>query len=146
MDLKTLQDEWKRDASIDKTELGNAAVHVPDLHAKYLTYLSNARLLYRKAQVDYTKSRQLRYKYYRGELSQEELTALGWDQYLLSTPVKSDMDRFLNVDPILIPKEDKVILLETLCEFLESVLKSIGSRGWDIKNAIQWLTWTSGQG
>ena len=144
MKLTELQESWKTDAQIDHTNLGRSAARTPELHAKYLNLLTSARLQTRKAESDYFKLRRIKYRYFRGELTRQELTDLGWDQYQGVKPIKNEMDEFLQTDNDLITSQDKLEYLRTVLYQLESILKSIHSRTWDIKNAIEWEKFSNG--
>lgn len=144
MKLTELQDAWKTDAQIDHTNLGRSAARTPELHAKYLNLLTSARLQARKAESDYYKLRNVKYRYFRGELTRQELDNLGWAQYQGVKPLKSDMDEMLSTDSDLITAQDKLEYLKTVLYQLESILKSIHSRTWDIKNAIEWEKFSNG--
>ena len=52
--------------------------------------------------------------------------------------LRSDMRDQLDSDPDVIKQQDKVYYLETTVDFLDRVLRSLNSRGWDIKNAVEW--------
>ena len=144
MKLTELQEEWKKDSVIDETNLGRAAAKTPQLHAKYLNLLTSAKLQQRKAESDYLKLRRVKYRYFRGELNRDELQALGWNQYQGVKPIKNEMDEFLQTDEDLITAQDKLEYLRTVLLQLESILKSLHSRTWDIKNSIEWTKFTNG--
>lgn len=144
IDLDQLQRMWQEDSKIDDINLDKESVNVPNLHAKYLTMLSTAKLNLQKERSDYYKLRRFKWRYYRGELSQNELNDLGWDQYLGAKPLKNEMDEQLDGDFDLIKKKDRIVYWETIVDVLERILRSIASRGWDIKNAIEWHKFTNG--
>lgn len=144
MKLTELQEAWNTDSHIDHTNLGRSAARTPELHAKYLNLLTSARLQARKAESDYYKLRNVKYRYFRGELTRQELENLGWPQFQGVKPLKGEMDEFLSTDSDLITAQDKLEYLRTVLYQLESILKSIHSRTWDIKNAIEYMKFTSG--
>lgn len=144
MRLEELQQMWTEDAKVDQTHLGRSAARVPELHAKYIGILSNVRLQYRKTETDYIKAKKLKGRYYRGELSKEELLELGWDQYLNARPLKNEMDEILNSDDDIIKLIDKLEYIKTIMLHLEQIIKSINSRTWDIKSAIEWEKFRNG--
>lgn len=144
MKLQELQDLWVNDCKIDETNLGRSAARVPELHAKYLNMLSTVRLQYRKADVEFLKVKKLKTRYYRGELTHAEHKDLGWEPYLLNKPLKNEMEEVLNADDDVIKYIDKLEYLKTLLLHLEQILKSINSRTWDIKSAIEWAKFQSG--
>jgi hypothetical protein len=144
MKIQEIQDMWAEDCKIDQTNLGRSAARVPELHAKYLNMMSSVRLQYRRAEVEYLRVQKLKVRYYRGELSKEELTALGWEQYLNARPLKNEMDVVINSDDDIIRLVDKLEYLKTVMYQLEQIIKSINSRTWDIKSSIEWYKFTNG--
>ena len=142
--LQELQEMWQEDCKVDQLNLGQESTRIPELHSKYLNHLTTLRLQCRKAQSELLKHRRLKWKYYRGELDQKELNDLGWDQYLGNAPLNNQMNDFLDTDPDVIKQTDKVEYLETCLYQLESILKQVGSRSFDIRNAIEWTKFTNG--
>ena len=61
-----------------------------------------------------------------------------------SCPLLDEMDEFLTVDLHLVQYQDKVEYFKTVLYQLEQIIRSINSRGWDIKNAIEWQKFTNG--
>jgi hypothetical protein len=98
MKLSELTDEWTKDAPINETNLGHEAARVPILHAKYITVLSKTKLQLRKAESDYLNTRRLKYKYFRGEMTKQELEDENWSQYQGNKPLKNEMDELLECD------------------------------------------------
>lgn len=144
MKLSEIQDMWKEDCKINMTNLGQEAAHVPVLHAKYLALLTSTKLQLRKTEVDYLRLKKIKERYFRGELSKEELNELGWEQYLLNKPLKNEMDEFIKTDDDIIQCIDKIEYYKTLLYQLEQIIKSINSRTWDVKSAIEWYKFTNG--
>ncbi len=144
MKLTDLQEEWSKDSAINETNLGREATRVPLLHSKYLTLLSNTKLMLKKAESDYFNLRRKKYKYYRGEMTREELSEEGWEQYQGNKPLKNEMDEFLQCDSELIKLTEKIEYHKTVLYFLEQVIRSINSRTWDIKSAIEYAKFTNG--
>lgn len=144
MKLSEIQEQWEQDSRIDETNLGRESVRVPTLHAKYLSLLSKTKLQYRKAESDYYNTRRKKYRYYRGEMTREELEEEGWQQFQGNKPLKNEMDEFLQCDEHLILLQDKMEYFKTVTYTLEQIIRSINSRTWDIKSAIEWTKFTNG--
>lgn len=144
MKLSEIQESWNEDSKIDETNLGREAIRTPTLHSKYLTFISKAKLLHRKAQADYFNVRRMKYRYYRGELTRQELQDMGWEQYQGNKPLKNEMDEFLQCDKDLIDLQDKIEYHQTVIYTLEQILRSINSRTWDIKSGIEWNKFSNG--
>jgi len=144
MKLTEIQEQWQEDARIDQTNLGNESVRVPLLHAKYLTVLSTSKLQLRKAESNYYNTRRLKYRYYRGEMSRDELEQEGWSQFQGNKPLKNEMEEFLQCDADLLSLQDKTEYFKTVVYTLEQIIRSINSRTWDIKSAVEWTKFTNG--
>ena len=133
-----------KDCKLDELDLGSESTRTPVLHSKYVTLLSNSKLQLRKAVADLKRLENVKSDYYRGELSKEELDQLGWEPWRKNAVLRSDMRDQLDSDPDIIKQQDKVYYLETTVDFLDRVLRSLNSRGWDIKNAVEWNKLQSG--
>ena len=144
MKLSEIQQDWSVDSKINEFELGREAIKVPMLHSKYLTILSNTKLQLRKADSDYYRLRQLKYRYYRGELTQKELEDNEWNQWQGNKPLKNEMDELLECDNKLIELQDKIEYFKTTIYTLEQIIRSLNSRTWDIKSGIEWAKFTNG--
>lgn len=144
MKLSEIQEEWKKDSQISEIDLGRESLKTPQLHSKYLTFLSNAKLRLRKEESKYFNLRRLKYKYYRGEMSRDELEELSWIQFQGNKPLKNEMDEYLQCDEELNTCMDNIEYLKTSIYTLEQIIRSINSRTWDIKSAIEYVKFTSG--
>lgn len=144
MTLDELQQMWENDAEIDDNYLGENSVATPKLHAKYIKLLVGAKLKHTKLQSDYLLLRKNKFRLYRGEMSRDELTNLGWDQWQGVKPLKNEMDEFLQGDSDLVTIKVKIDYLETMIYFLESVLSQIKARDWQIKTAVEWKRFLAG--
>ena len=142
--LNELQDEWTSDCKIDELNLGKASTKTPELHSKYLNHLTTFKLQLRKHESQMLSLRRIKWKYYRGELSKEELLELGWTQYLGNHPLKNEMIEFLDSDPDVIKVVDKIEYIKACLYQCELIMKSLSSRTWDIKSAIEWHKFTNG--
>lgn len=145
MNLEELQNMWDIDCAIDDNYLGEQSTATPKLHAKYVKLLVNVKLKHTKLSSDYNMLRKNKFRYYRGELSRDELSQLDWPQWQGVKPLKNEMDEFLQGDTDLNTLRVKIDYLETMIYFLESVLGQIKARDWQIKSAITWKQFLAGQ-
>lgn len=144
MKLDDLKKEWEKDSEIDETKLSQESLSTPRLHSKYLGILMDTKQKLIRKKYDYTQLKLLKIRYYKGELTKAELEEYGWDQWQYNKPLKSEMNDILEGDEDLITEKLKLEYLEAVVYFLESVLGSIKNRGFDIKNAITWNQYISG--
>lgn len=138
MNLEQLMEMWSKDCAIDDNHLGEASTDTPNLHSKYINHLVSFKLKLAKTKGEYNLLRKNKFRYYRGELSRQELEDLGWQQWQGTKPLKNEMEEFLQGDTELVQMEQKVEYLNTIVFFLESVMNAIKQRDWQIRNSIQW--------
>jgi hypothetical protein len=144
MNIDQIQDMWEVDAEIDDNYLGEHATKTPKLHAKYIKLLTGVKLKHTKLQSDYNLMRKAKFRYYRGELSRDELNDLGWAQWQGVKPLKNEMDEFLQGDTDLNTMRVKIDYLETMIYLLESILTQIKARDWQLKSGIEWKRFLAG--
>jgi hypothetical protein len=144
MNLEELQNMWAEDCIIDDNHLDRESVNTAKLHSKYLNNLIAFKLKLAKMRADYNNLRQHKFRFYRGELSREELTLLGWEQWQGIKPLKNEMEEFLGGDNDLNNLDIKVQYIQSVVEFLESIMNQIKARDWQIRNSIEWKKFISG--
>ena len=142
--IKFINDEWKKDSVIDQTNLGKSAAKNGELHAKYLVHLTDARLAIRKVETELLKLRKVKVRYYNSELPKEELAAKKWNPYGKTRPLKTELLELIECDDDILEVQERLEKLKTFQVQVESIMKSLSNRGWDIKSAIQWHTFTNG--
>jgi hypothetical protein len=94
MNLEELMEQWEQDSKIDDNHLGEASTNSPNLHSKYINIIVSYKLKLAKTRGDYNMLRKNKFRYYRGELSRQELEDLGWQQWQGVKPLKNEMDEF----------------------------------------------------
>ena len=144
MKLDEIQEMWEQDCNIDDNYLGEAATITPKLHSKYIRLLIDAKLKHSKLTSDYNQLRKIKFRYYRGEMSRQELAELQWDQWQGTKPLKNEMDEILTGDVDLNNIHIKMEYLGAMIYLLESILGQIRSRDFQIKNGIEWKKFLAG--
>lgn len=144
MKIDEIQVMWEQDCGIDDNYLGEAATFTPKLHSKYIKLLIEAKLKLSKLNSDYNTIRKTKFRYYRGEMSREELKTEGWDQYQGIKPLKNEMDEILTGDDSLNSISLRIEYLSSMIYLLESILGQIRSRDFQIKNGIAWKQFLAG--
>jgi predicted DNA-binding transcriptional regulator YafY len=135
---------WEADSEIDSNHLDSASIDTAKLHAKYLKILIEAKLKKTKLDIEYNNLRKIKFRYYRGEMTRQELSDRGWEPWQYNKPLKTEMDEFLKGDEDLNVILARIELIDTMVYALESILNQIKARGWDIKNAIAWKQFLAG--
>lgn len=142
--LESILVMWEADSQIDDNHLGEASTTTPKLHAKYLKLLVEAKLRQTKLNIEFNNLRKLKFRYYRGELTREELESLGWDQWQYNKPLKAEMDEFLKGDEDLSKIQTRMDYIDTMVYALESIMTQIKSRDFQLSNGIKWKAFLAG--
>ena len=96
-----------------------------------------------KADSDLKTLTKDKWLYYSGKMSEEQLTTLGWEAFELSL-LRTDLDRFIDSDKDVIILQNKYILQKEKVNYLESVVKLIANKIWNIRAALDWIKFTQG--
>jgi hypothetical protein len=102
--------------------------------------LNKWKLLQTKANTDYYKLRKEKWEYYTGKAPQQVYAERPFNLKIL----KTDIDKYMESDDELVKLKSKVEYIQTVIDFLDSTIKQISNRGFQIKNAIDWRKFTSG--
>lgn len=137
MTIEEILSEWKNDAVVDRLELGEAASSVSSLHAKYLSLLFKERSKHLKITKDLSAMKKLRWEYWNGMLSMEEIREFGWEPQSLKL-LKQDIPMYLESDPILSDIQLRASIQQEKIKVLESILQHLGQRGYNLTSAINW--------
>lgn len=139
-----LMEQWKNDSSFDQTKLMHTMYNHPVLHSRYLTLLQEYKIKLRKHAMKYAKLKQIKIRYYSGELTKEQLAELGWDQYLFKKPLKSEMEALLDADTDLQVLQEESLYIETLVSATEMIMKDISNRYFLFKNLVEYEKFQAG--
>jgi hypothetical protein len=137
MKLEEIQLLWERDAQIDRTELGEESLRIPQLHSKYFKIFSQERLLLRKMEADFKQMYKNKYEWYNGSISEESLKEHEWEPNPLKI-LRTDIPMHLEADRDLQSLSLKMEMQKEKVEFVEAIIKSLTTRGFQIKSAIDW--------
>lgn len=140
MDIDKINAMWETDSVIDDILLDKASLKIPQLHQKYLQILTNFRLLHKKASQELDRARFLKWMYYSGKADPKVYEEKPFPYKVM----KSDVQNWVNVDEDIHKIELKLELYETTMKTLEEILKQIHQMSYNIKNVIQWRTFTGG--
>jgi len=140
--IEQILNHWEKDSVIDSTEPGKELIRIPILHNKYLTILIKHKLASKKANFDYLRLKKIKWEYYTGKLSREELEEHGWEQFKFT--LKSDITTYLESDSDLIRLLEKKMYHEEVIIMIESIMKELNSRTYQLKDFIAWEKFING--
>lgn len=138
-----LKSMMETDSKVDRINLDSEAINIPAIHNKYLKILMDLKMDYRKAERAMQLMRKLKWEYYTGKMSKEDLAKQGWDACQLRI-LKTDLDIYMNSDPDLQKAQKYIDELEVKIEMIESYTKTVLNRHWMIKTAVDWQKFTHG--
>lgn len=129
--------EWKKDSNINQLDIRLEILKSSSLHSKYIEKLLNFKDLYRKIELKLIFLKKVKSKYYKGEMTKEELKENGLDQYQGLKPVKSELEHLLSIDNDVIEINNDLISCKNILDMIESILNQIKSRSYDLKTFIE---------
>lgn len=141
--IEDIFQEWDKDSRINLDELDVESSKIPLLHNKYYKLYIPESLKLKKMTGDLKKIRLLKYEYYSGTLSNEECSHYGWQQFQKKL-MKSDVDRYVDADSDVIQRTLKVSLQQEKVDFLADILKSLVSRGYNLRVAMDFIRFKNG--
>jgi hypothetical protein len=137
MKLEDIHDMWGEDCDIDRTELGEESLKLPKFHSKYLRIYSEERLILKTMEAYRKQYVKLKYDYYRGILPEEDLKENGWQPFQLNV-IKSEVPMYIDSDKDIVKLNIRLAQQQEKVDVLDSIIKSIKDRGFQIKNAIEY--------
>jgi|TARA_R100000030_G_scaffold97056_1_gene85723 hypothetical protein len=140
MNLELIENLWDEDSKIDNDELHTESTKVPSLHSKYYKIYNNILVLKKGQENKYKVLRRDKWEYYSGKASPEVYVEKPFDFKVL----KADLDKYLDADDELIKCISKIDYYDIMLSYLESILKVIQNRTYQIKNAIEWQRFIRG--
>ena len=143
INLEAIQEMSEKDAKIDRDNLHEESLNIPSLHAKYFELYNTIFLLRKKAEQQRKNVRHERYEYYSGKADPEVYEK---DPFGNKIRDKDTMQKYLDADEKLSTTSLKIDYYDTMLVYLESILKVIQNRTYQIKNAIEIMRFNSGLG
>ena len=146
MNLETVLEMWKKDSEIPQYNLDETSRQTPTLHAKYMEFMSIARLQMKKAEMDQKTLLKKKWLYYNGKMTQEQIEKEGWDfdPFEGLKVLKGEMDYYYDADTDIQKSEEKITYSKTYIETLTEIINVLKWRHSTIKNIIDWRRFESG--
>jgi len=143
MKLEDIFTEWEKDSKVDLYNLSQESIKIPKLHHKYYEMFSKERLILRRMEGDFKILARNKHDWYSGTLDEDTLRELEWEPYLQKI-MRSDVSTFVDSDSDIIQYNLKLALQREKVELLESIIKSLTNRGFQIKAAIDFERFKAG--
>ena len=143
LSLEAIQEMWEKDAKIDRDNLHEESLTIPSLHAKYFELYNTIFLLRKRAEQQRKNIRHERYEYFSGKADLEVYVENPFGKKIRD---KDTMTKYLDADEKLSNASLKIDYYDTMLVYLESILKVIQNRTYQIKNAIEFMRFNAGLG
>jgi hypothetical protein len=132
---------WEKDAEIDRHKLDDESLHVPKLHHKYLSIYLDIKskkiaLIHRLENLK--KEKEL---YYSGQATSDVYKEQPFD---LKLKTKSGVEKHVNTDPEVNKLIQRIEYMDVMIDGVQHIMDQIKWRSSSIKNAIDYLRFTSG--
>lgn len=143
MKLEEIYEMWSKDCEIDMVNISNESSNIPKLHNKYMMIYMQEGLKLKKMKTDYKQLKLLKEQYYKGELDISELKEYGWEPQPLKI-LRQDIPSYIEADNDIVKLTLKIGLQESIVDYLESILRQISNRGYQLKTIVDWERFRTG--
>lgn len=143
IDLDTIQKMWEQDSKMDMDNLHVESLNIPILHSKYYNLYNELLLLRKRADQQKRNIRHERYEYYSGKADPEVYIDNPFPKKIRD---KDTMQKYLDADEKLSTVCLKIDYYDTMLVYIESILKMIQNRTYQIKNSIEFMKFNAGLG
>lgn len=146
IDLNAIHDMWAEDCKIDNLKLDDASRETPNLHAKYLRLLTEAKLQLKRSEFKQKSLLKDKWLYYNGKMDQDTLDEKGWDPDPFNglKVMKGEMEYYYDSDPEIQKSEELIEYWKTVKDTLTDIIDNIKWRHQTIRNMISWRQFESG--
>ena len=139
MNLDEIQASWAEDSKLDPDNLHNESIKIPSLHSKYYNIYNNIVLLKKMEENKYKILKKKKWLYYTGKAAPDVYKENPFDHKVL----KPDIDKYMDADEDIMRLVSKIEYYQTMLSFIDSILKTILNRTYQIKNAIEFMRFTA---
>lgn len=143
MKLDEIQELWNTDVEISEHELDSESLKIPKLHSKYYNIYTKEKLLLYKLESELKFLKLEKYEFYSQGHTKETMEK-GWIMPAKGVIIKSEIPIYMEGDKDIIDLNLRIAVQKEKTEFLESIIKSLNNRGFQIKSAIDFMKWKSG--
>lgn len=143
MTIDEIKIQVELDVTIDANHLEDESIKIPQIHNKYLCILMDEKIILEKFESKFKILKRDKWLYYSGKMSKEELLKKSWEPFDLAI-IKQDVDRFIESDEEIINLSNKIFIQKEKITYLESVIKIISNKIWNIRSTIEWIKFTQG--
>lgn len=143
MKLEAIFDLWSVDSKIDRNDLGEESLNISKLHHKYHEIYTYERLTLRKYEAELKALKLEKFEFYTQGPTKETMER-GWQLPPIGKILKADANTYVDADKDVINLTLKIGIQHEKITLLESIIKTLQARGFQIKTALDFIKFTSG--
>jgi hypothetical protein len=137
MKLEAIFELWNEDSKINRNELGEEALKISSLHQKYYKIFVHERLVQKKLETDLKRLKLEKHEFYTQGPTPEQ-SEKGWKLPSIGRIIKSDVSTYLDADEDIINLTLKIAAQSEKVDLLESIIRTLRDRNFNIRAAIDW--------
>ena len=131
----------KKDSVIDGDLYCEESTKIPQLHMKYMEFHNTFSLMKKEKELDMKRLIKEKWLYYKGKAPSSVYKEMPFD-FKLTT--KEEINMFIESDDDIMKLQYRIDYIEQTLLYLDSVLRMINNRNFQIKNAIDWEKFKNG--
>lgn len=143
MNIQELIEEWSKDAIINRLDLVTASLDTPKLHAKYYRIYMGEKARLIQWTNDLKELKLEKHEFLTDGPHSE--SPPGWQLPAKGKIIKADSERYVEADKLVIALSQRIDLQKEKAKMLESIIYSINTRNFVIRNAQDMIKFESGE-
>ena len=132
---------WKKDSVIDTDLYCEESTKIPQLHMRYMEFHNTFSLMKKERELEMRRLIREKWLYYKGKAPSKVYKEVPFD---LKLTTKEEISMFIESDEDICKLQYKIDYIEQMLTFLDGVLRQIGNRNFQIKNANDWEKFKNG--
>jgi len=133
--IEEIESLWSEDSIITDIDLSREASKIPQLHAKYYQIYIREKMILLKYRNEYKKLKLEKHEFLINPT--EDKFNDGWKLPAQGKILKNEIHTYLDGDDLILQQELKIGIQEEKVAFLKSIIDSINTRNFIIKNMIE---------
>jgi hypothetical protein len=140
MKLDEILEEMEKDSVIDRDRLDTHSLEIPKVHAKWLKIYAQEKRLLNSLKLKLTELIHAKTEFYGGRAPAEEYKKANFQHKLL----KAEVPKYVEADPDVLKLASGIDQVDERIYVIQEFIKSINQRSYNIRNAVEYMRWTSG--
>ena len=143
MKLDSIYALLAEDSKIDRLDLGEESLKISSLHQKYSQIYTNEKIRLREYEAALKVLKLEKYEFYT-QGPTNETQEKGWELPAIGKVIRSDVQQYVEADNDIIQLTLKIGIQHEKVSLLESIIKNLSNRGFQIKKPIDWIKYERG--